>query len=147
MGKIFVDACLGKETAYTPVWMMRQAGRYLPEYMAVRAEAGNFLNLCHNPPKAAEVTIQPLDIVGVDAAILFSDIDEAEGKNGSNILAIHSLDQLKDKIAKVIVMVLVVNFFQRVLHTNFTTPLEMLYFAGSITLLAVGLYFLGKVGK
>jgi len=72
--KIFVDACLGKETPYTPVWMMRQAGRYLPEYMAVRAEAGNFLNLCHNPEKAAEVTLQPLDIVGVDAAILFSDI-------------------------------------------------------------------------
>jgi uroporphyrinogen decarboxylase len=74
MSKIFVDACLGKETPYTPVWMMRQAGRYLPEYMAVRAEAGNFLNLCHAPEKAAEVTIQPLDIVGVDAAILFSDI-------------------------------------------------------------------------
>jgi uroporphyrinogen decarboxylase len=74
MSKIFVDACLGKETAYTPVWMMRQAGRYLPEYKAVRAEAGNFLNLCHDPKKAAEVTIQPLDIVGVDAAILFSDI-------------------------------------------------------------------------
>jgi len=74
MSKIFVDACLGKETPYTPVWMMRQAGRYLPEYMAVRAEAGNFLNLCHTPEKAAEVTIQPLDIVGVDAAILFSDI-------------------------------------------------------------------------
>jgi len=74
MSKIFVDACLGKETPYTPVWMMRQAGRYLPEYMAVRAEAGNFLNLCHTPEKAAEVTLQPLDIVGVDAAILFSDI-------------------------------------------------------------------------
>ncbi len=74
MSKIFVDACLGKETPYTPVWMMRQAGRYLPEYMAVREEAGDFLNLCHNPEKAAEVTIQPLDIVGVDAAILFSDI-------------------------------------------------------------------------
>ncbi|HFD14068.1 MAG TPA: uroporphyrinogen decarboxylase [Epsilonproteobacteria bacterium] len=74
MSKIFVDACLGKETPYTPVWMMRQAGRYLPEYMKVRAEAGNFLNLCHNPKMAAEVTIQPLDIVGVDAAILFSDI-------------------------------------------------------------------------
>jgi uroporphyrinogen decarboxylase len=54
--------------------MMRQAGRYLPEYMAVRAEAGDFLSLCHDPEKAAEVTIQPLDIVGVDAAILFSDI-------------------------------------------------------------------------
>jgi len=74
MSKIFVDACLGKETPYTPVWMMRQAGRYLPEYKAVRADAGNFLNLCHDPKKAAEVTIQPLDIVGVDAAILFSDI-------------------------------------------------------------------------
>jgi len=74
MSKIFVDACFGKETPYIPVWMMRQAGRYLPEYMAVRKEAGNFLNLCHNPPKACEVSIQPVDIVGVDAAILFSDI-------------------------------------------------------------------------
>jgi len=74
MSKIFVDACFRKETPYTPVWMMRQAGRYLPQYLKVRAEAGNFLNLCHNPKKAAEVTIQPLDIVGVDAAILFSDI-------------------------------------------------------------------------
>jgi len=74
MSKIFVDACFGKETPYTPVWMMRQAGRYLPEYMKVRAEAGNFLNLCHDPKKACEVTLQPLDIVGVDAAILFSDI-------------------------------------------------------------------------
>ena len=79
--------------------------------------------------------------------LFISDIDEAEGHSGSKLLAVHSLDELKDKIAKVIVMVLVVNFFQRVLHTNFTTPLEMLYFAGSITLLAVGLYFLGKVGK
>ncbi len=74
MSKIFVDACKGLDTPYTPVWMMRQAGRYLPEYMAVREKAGNFLNLCHNPELAAEVTIQPLDIVGVDAAILFSDI-------------------------------------------------------------------------
>ncbi len=74
MSKIFVDACFGKETPYTPVWMMRQAGRYLPEYMEVRKQAGNFLNLCHNPKLAAEVTLQPVDIVGVDAAILFSDI-------------------------------------------------------------------------
>ncbi|MDY0123434.1 uroporphyrinogen decarboxylase [Sulfurimonas sp.] len=74
MSKIFVDACFGKETPYTPVWMMRQAGRYLPEYMEVRAQAGDFLSLCHDPKKACEVTLQPVDIVGVDAAILFSDI-------------------------------------------------------------------------
>ncbi|MBN2722393.1 MAG: uroporphyrinogen decarboxylase, partial [Campylobacterales bacterium] len=74
MGKIFVDACLGKPTPYTPVWMMRQAGRYLPEYMEVRAKAGNFLNLCHDPELACEVTLQPVDRLGVDAAILFSDI-------------------------------------------------------------------------
>ena len=71
---IFVDACKGKKTPYTPVWMMRQAGRYLPEYMKVREKAGNFLDLCHTPELAAEVTLQPVDIVGVDAAILFSDI-------------------------------------------------------------------------
>lgn len=81
--------------------------------------------------------------------LFISKIDEAgtDGGKTSTILAIHSLDQLKDKIAKVIVMVLVVNFFQRVLHTEFATPLEMLYFALSIAALAVGLYFLGKVGK
>ena len=80
--------------------------------------------------------------------LFISEIDEAvEAENANKILAIHSLDQLKDKIAKVIVMVLVVSFFQRVLHTNFATPLEMFYFALSITALSVGLYFLGKVGK
>ena len=71
---IFIDACFRKPTPYTPVWMMRQAGRYLPEYMAVRQKAGDFLTLCKNPEMAAEVTLQPVDIVGVDAAILFSDI-------------------------------------------------------------------------
>ena len=79
--------------------------------------------------------------------LFISDIDQAEGKNGSKLLAINSLDQLKDKIAKVIVMVLVVNFFQSVLHTKFATPLEMLYFALAITALAVWLYFLSKVSK
>ncbi|MEA1880015.1 MAG: YqhA family protein [Campylobacterota bacterium] len=79
--------------------------------------------------------------------LFISDIAAADGKNGSKLLAIHSLDQLKDKIAKVIVMVLVVSFFQKVLHTDFTTPLEMLYFALSIAALAVGLFFLNKVGK
>ncbi|CZE48622.1 uroporphyrinogen decarboxylase [Campylobacter geochelonis] len=71
---IFIDACLKKPTPYTPVWMMRQAGRYLPEYMAVRQSVGGFLNLCKDYKKASEVTIQPVEILGVDAAILFSDI-------------------------------------------------------------------------
>jgi uroporphyrinogen decarboxylase len=71
---IFIDACLKKPTPYTPIWIMRQAGRYLPEYMEVRKEAGSFLNLCHNPELSAKVTIQPIDRLGVDAAILFSDI-------------------------------------------------------------------------
>ena len=82
--------------------------------------------------------------------LFISKIDAAcneENENCSTILAIHSLDQLKDKIAKVIIMVLVVNYFQRVLHTQYQTPLELLYFALAITALAVGLYFLGKVGK
>ncbi|AJC90424.1 uroporphyrinogen decarboxylase [Campylobacter subantarcticus] len=71
---IFIDACLKKPTPYTPVWMMRQAGRYLPEYMEVRASAGDFLSLCKDYKKASEVTLQPVDILGVDAAIIFSDI-------------------------------------------------------------------------
>ena len=80
--------------------------------------------------------------------LFISKIDAAEETSaGNNILAIHSLDQLKDKIAKVIIMVLVVNYFQRVLHTTYQSPLELLYFALAITALAVGLYFLGKVGK
>ncbi|MEA3315909.1 MAG: YqhA family protein [Campylobacterota bacterium] len=80
--------------------------------------------------------------------LFISAIDQAEESEvGNKILSINSLDQLKDKIAKVIIMVLVVNFFQRVLHTDFSTPLEMLYFALSIAALSVGLYFLSKVGK
>ena len=81
--------------------------------------------------------------------LFISEIDAAKDESGeeNKILAIHSLDQLKDKISKVIVMVLVVGFFQKVGHTEYNGALDMLYFAFSITAVAVGLYFLGKVGK
>ena len=81
--------------------------------------------------------------------LFISEIDAAKEVDGQDnkILAIHSLDQLKDKISKVIVMVLVVGFFQKVGHTQYNGALDMLYFALSITAVAVGLFFLGKVGK
>jgi uroporphyrinogen decarboxylase len=70
----FLRACLRQSTAYTPLWLMRQAGRYLPEYKATRARAGSFMGLATNVQYATEVTLQPLDRFALDAAILFSDI-------------------------------------------------------------------------
>src|SRR5215813_6351527 len=69
----FLDACRRRPTAFTPIWLMRQAGRYMPEYRAMRERRG-FLELCKNPQAAAEVTLQPVERLGVDAAILFADI-------------------------------------------------------------------------
>src|SRR5437667_376910 len=69
-----IRALLRQPTSYTPVWLMRQAGRYLPEYNDTRRRAGSFLALCKTPSLAAEVTLQPLERFPLDAAILFSDI-------------------------------------------------------------------------
>ena len=83
MNDTFLKACRGEEVPYTPVWIMRQAGRYLDQYQQIRKKV-DFLTLCKTPELAAEVTIQPIDILNVDAAILFSDIlipCEAMGMN------------------------------------------------------------------
>src|ERR1700751_5679671 len=72
--KLLIQALEGQYTDSVPFWLMRQAGRYLPEYRALRARAGSFLNLCFNPDMAAAVTLQPVERFDMDAAILFSDI-------------------------------------------------------------------------
>ena len=74
MSKTILRALRGETLPTPPIWMMRQAGRYLPEYRATRAQAGDFLSLCYNPELAAEVTLQPIRRYGFDAAILFADI-------------------------------------------------------------------------
>jgi uroporphyrinogen decarboxylase len=74
MTKLLLRALAGETLPTPPIWMMRQAGRYLPEYRATRAQAGDFLKLCYNSDLAAEVTLQPIRRYGFDAAILFADI-------------------------------------------------------------------------
>ncbi len=81
----FIDACFKRPTKHTPIWMMRQAGRYLPEYRATRAKAKNFIDFCRRPELATEATLQPISILDVDAAILFSDILVVPLEMGMNL--------------------------------------------------------------
>src|SRR5512140_180259 len=90
MNDLFLRACRRQRVERTPVWMMRQAGRYLPEYRAVRARA-DFLTMVKTPELAAEVTIQPVDIIDVDAAIIFSDILVVPDAMGMQLDMVESL--------------------------------------------------------
>jgi uroporphyrinogen decarboxylase len=117
--KPLIRALKGETVKSPPIWLMRQAGRYLPEYRQVRARAGSFLDLCYNPKLATEVTLQPIRRFGFDAAILFSDIlvvadalgqkvgfEEGRGpvlealKDGKDLARL-SLDKFHDRLAPV----------------------------------------------
>jgi uroporphyrinogen decarboxylase len=110
--KSILRALAGETLPTPPIWMMRQAGRYLPEYRATRAQAGDFLSLCYNSDLAAEVTLQPIRRFGFDAAILFADIlllpqalgadlwfETGEGPRLSTITSMEGVRALKPKDA------------------------------------------------
>lgn len=96
--RTIIDVLNGKTVTPPPIWLMRQAGRYLPEYKATRKQAGSFLDLCYNPELAAEVTLQPIRRYGFDAAILFSDILVVPDALNRNVRFVEGLGPQMDPI-------------------------------------------------
>ncbi|KJV56107.1 uroporphyrinogen decarboxylase [Orientia chuto str. Dubai] len=96
--KKIIKAFNNSKKIYTPIWFMRQAGRYLPEYRIVRKTVNNFLELCYNPHKAAEITLQPIKRFNLDAAIIFSDILVLPNSLGIEIKFINNLGPTVEKI-------------------------------------------------
>ncbi|MFN0115214.1 MAG: uroporphyrinogen decarboxylase [Paracoccaceae bacterium] len=143
MRKTLLRALAGESLAVPPVWLMRQAGRYLPEYRAVRAKAGGFLELCYTPDLAAEVTMQPIRRYGFDAAILFADIlliaqalgaelwfETGEGPRLSTVTSPADLKRLKgrDDIHEVLAPVYET---VRILATGLPDEVALIGFAGA----------------
>ena len=86
INKLLLQTLLGNKTDQTPIWLMRQAGRYLPEYRKLRTKKGGFLELCYDAECAAEITMQPIKRFGFDGAILFSDIFDRTSCDGPEIM-------------------------------------------------------------
>ena len=99
--KIILNTLNGQvcENSHTPIWLMRQAGRYLPEYHTVRNKAGNFLNLCYNPKLATEVTMQPINRFGFDGSIVFSDILVIPDALGQKVDFVESVGPILENIS------------------------------------------------
>ena len=98
MTKAFLEVLNGKRLDPLPIWLMRQAGRYLPEYRQLRVKAGGFLNLCYTPDFAVEVTMQPIQRFGLDAAILFSDILVVPDGLGQNVTFVEGIGPVLDPV-------------------------------------------------
>ncbi len=116
--KKFIDTLNGKISEIPPIWLMRQAGRYLPEYLKTRAEAGSFLDLCYNPKLATEVTLQPIRRFGFDASILFSDILVIPHALGQELSFAENHGPILGDIPKAL------NFNESVFHVNLSPVYE-----------------------